>query len=1270
VTFNYTVANGTGTTTGQVRVVPIPAPEQLRPPEAGPDDAIVHAGDVVTIPVLKNDTHPDGQELTLTDELKEAPPASAGEAFVSEDTVRFRAGKEAGTYHAVYEVSDVNGQKDSAQVTITVVDKPENAAPQLPDITARVLSGGTTRIPLNLNGSDPDGDYVTLSAIAGAPSKGTARIVDGFIDYTAAEADTGMDTFSYEVTDTRGAVGKGLVRVGVVPKPATNQPPQAGDDETTVRPDRTVAVRALENDTDPDGDEIGLVVNGFEGTGDLKPKAVEDDVVVTAPGETGSHSFYYGIQDTYKARAGGAITVNVDSNAPLLRPIAHDDVVTSDDVEGASSVTVDVRANDIDPDGVAAELEVTVDPSLEGVRVTEEGSLEVQLTARTQVITYTVTDMDGLEAKAFVRVPGDQARPHLKPGLEPLKATSGEPLTIELADYVVVREDHKARITEGETVKGIEGQAQAPDKDTIIYTSAADYAGAASVSFEVTDGVDAEDPKGLSAVLTLPIDVTPSNNMPPKITGTPVLEVAEGEESSVDLSRYVKDPDKDPLTFEVKGNAGITPTVSGTAVSAMVDPSVSKGTFQQLPLTVSDGKNPPVSGELTVKVVGSTRDLVQTTDDVVVDAHQGEATTIPVLANDTNPFPGKDLELVGSATVETGSGTASYSGSQLVVTPGEDFTGAMVVRYTVQDATQDPDREVDGIAKLTVLGKPEAPRAPRVEEVRSGTVVLSWEQPNNNGSDITGYTLRTTTGQEHACATTTCTFDGLKNNVKYKFTVTATNEVGESEPSPASREARPDEKPEQPSPPSLKFGDKQLTVTWQNKRYTDRSPIECVNLEISPAPTDGVTQKTCQPGNQVVWTGLENGTAYTVRVQAKNQAPDPSDWSEPSAAEIPAGKPETPAAPRADRTNDLGGGRIDVAWTAPANNGDAIRMYYVGVYQDGSKVRTVTTAETSTNISDLNPESSYTFTVQAENKAGRSQVSGQSNSQVPYGQPTTPSGVQASNPGDHRATVSWNAIPAAQFRGPAHRYEVSANGAGSPSAGNNTSYVYEGLNNGTDYTFQVRACNQSMCSEWSSPSNAVRPYGPVPRPSISASGGDRQVTFTWDGSAQNGRPTTVKVDGAFESSSKTGTHTVTTGYSQNLSACIQVFDDRNQASERVCANATSEAKPNPTASVTHGSRVNNGDCNTRSCAHFYINFTDFEPGNHQVACWAHDTPEVKGWHDIVYHAKSWGGSYKKTYNFGDGTGGMQLDCFFGHPGVPVRVLIDGQEYSVTNWWNG
>jgi hypothetical protein len=1265
VVLDYTVANGSGTATGQIRVVPIPAPAQLRPPEAGPDEATVHAGDVVTIPVLKNDTHPDGLEMTLTDELQEAPPAEAGEAFVSEDTVRFRAGQEAGTYHAVYEVEDSNGQKDSAQVTINVVDDPQNGAPQLPDIEARVLSGGIVRIPLPLDGTDPDGDYVTLSSISGAPSQGSATIVDGFIDYQAADDGSGLDSFTYQVMDTRGAPAEGTVRVGIATPPASNQEPHAVDDETRVRPGRTVAVAALDNDSDPDGDQIGLVAKGFEGSDDVDPKAVDDDVVVEAPGEEGAYSFYYGIQDTFKARASGAITVNVDQDAPLLRPIAHDDVVTADDVEGSSSVTVKVLDNDVDPDGVASDLEVAVDDSLEGVRVTESSSLEVQLTESARVITYTVTDMDGLEAKAFVRVPGDQSRPHVKPGQGPLKATSGEPLTIDLAKYVVVREDREPRITEEDTVKAVEGTVSVTDHDTVVYTSAEDYAGAASVSFEVTDGDGPDDDQGLTSVLTLPIDVSPAKNMPPKISGTPVLEVAAGEEATVDLSRYVKDPDKDPLTFDVTSGEGISTSISGATVTGQVEPSVTKGTFRELPLTVSDGMNPPVETTLTVEVVASTRPLVQTTEDVVSDAHQGEAETMSVLDNDTNPFPEDELTLSGVPTVDTGHGTASYSGNQLVVTPDENFTGAMLVRYRVQDATKDPDREVDGIAKLTVLGKPEPPRAPRVEEVRSETVVLTWDQPNNNGSDITGYTLRTNTGQERACATTTCTFDGLQNNVKYTFTVTATNDVGESDPSPASREARPDEKPEKPAPPSLKFGDSELTVTWKNRTYTDRSPIECVNLEISPPPANGVTQKTCVEGGQTVWDGLANGTAYTVSVQAKNDAPDPSDWSEPSAPETPAAPPAAPAAPTATRVNTAVGGQITVNWNAPANNGDAIDKYWLGVYTDGKLVKAIDTTATEQTVQDLSTGSSYTFRVRATNKAGEGPASPFSNEVVPYGTPDTP-GQPSAKLGSNtsgQADVQWSAI--GEFRGTSPRYEVQASGMTWKNAGNATSYTYTGLNNGTDYTFVVRACNAYVCSEPSAPSNAVTPYGPVPKPSISASGGDRQVTFTWDARATNGRTTTVVVSGAITSAQKSGTQSATAGYSQVKRACVTVTDTEGQRNES-CAEARSDAQPDPQAWVTPGSSVNNDQCSHSSCAYFVVNTKDFTAGTHKVSCFANGTPSVPGWHDIVNHSTNWAGSTQTPYSL-KANGQTQLRCFFGHPGAQVAVMIDGKRYASRTW---
>ncbi|MEK8225718.1 Ig-like domain-containing protein [Oerskovia sp. M15] len=176
------------------------------------------------------------------------------------------------------------------------------------------------------------------------------------------------------------------------------------DDEVTVRPSRTVSVAALANDTDPDGDQIALRPAGLEVDKSLKAEVVTDRVVLTSPAQAGATSFYYGIEDTFGARGAASITVKVDQDAPLLAPIARDDAVPVDSILGRTSVNVPVLENDDDPDGVASEL--TVSTQTAGVSVDDDGILTVPLTQARQVITYTVTDVDGLASKAFVKVPG------------------------------------------------------------------------------------------------------------------------------------------------------------------------------------------------------------------------------------------------------------------------------------------------------------------------------------------------------------------------------------------------------------------------------------------------------------------------------------------------------------------------------------------------------------------------------------------------------------------------------------------------------------------------------------------------------------------------------------------------------------------------------------------------------------------------------------------------------------------------------------------------
>ncbi|WP_189671437.1 fibronectin type III domain-containing protein, partial [Promicromonospora soli] len=413
------------------------------------------------------------------------------------------------------------------------------------------------------------------------------------------------------------------------------------------------------------------------------------------------------------------------------------------------------------------------------------------------------------------------------------------------------------------------------------------------------------------------------------------------------------------------------------------------------------------------------------------------------------------------------------------------------------------------------------------------------------------------------------------------------------------------------------------------------------------------------------WTGLENGTAYTVRVQAKNDAPDPSDWSDPSAPETPAAPPAAPAAPTAQRVDTAVGGQIRVTWTAPANNGDAIDKYWLGVYTGGELVKAIDTTETSQTVQDLSTGSSYKFRVRATNKAGNGPASPFSNEVVPYGTPDTPGQPTASlgSNTSGQANVRWSGIGA--FRGDGARYEVQANGAGARSAGNTTSYTYSGLNNGTSYSFQVRACNAYTCSAWSASSNAVTPYGPPPNPTISASGGSGQVTFTWDARGTNGRATTVVVSGAISSTAKSGTQSASASPGQAKQACVTVTDSEGQKSDTVCDSASALQ---PRAWVTQGDV--RGGCES-TCRYWVVNWSGFDSGNHEVACWAGDTSSEGGpsyWHDIHEpHPPTWAASIK--YPMNGSSGSRQLSCYMGanYNGVEVAFMVDGERYEISRW---
>lgn len=1201
-TISYTVSNGTASASGEVSVLPVEGPGTLLPPSAAADTATVRVGDVVNIPVLENDVSPTGDTLTLNPVLAQGIDPLDGQTFTAENMLRFVAGETAKTVYAIYEVRDSTGQSDSAQVRINIRprDDERNTPPVPKNLEGRAIAGTTVRIPVPLDGLDSDGDSVFLNGIEEAPRFGAAVPGPNYIDYTASATAAGTDSFTYSVRDRLGLVNTGTVRVGIAPIAEANQKPVAVDDAVTVRPGREVAVPALQNDSDPDGDPISLDPEGVTAQNpEMNARADAGRVRFTVPAEAGSYNVRYAVRDNRGGSANGNVAVVSDPNAELLAPVARDDRVEVAEIRGRTAVDVAVLENDEDPDGVAEDLKVSVDPS----RITASAAgdrVRVELLEEAQIIPYTVQDMDGGTATAVIWVPGLSAQyPTLRSNAV-LEVEAAQTLDLELAELVEVREGRTPRITEAAKVSGIGSSNRdtwVADEDTLAYTADGNYAGLGSMTFEVTDGSGPDDPDGLKATLTVLINVLPQpeQNLPP-VMSPGSLEAAIGEDAvTLDLAPLASDPnpgDAGKLSFALAGPvpAGFEARLSGTVLSVSAADGATVGTLGQLGVTVTDGRSEPVAGRVDLAVLGSSRPLPVAADDSVDDAVQGRAVTVPVLDNDDNPFPETPLEIM-EATAD-GNGTASIQGNSVVVTPDVDFVGSMSVQYRVQDKTGQADRRASARILLTVQGRPDAPATPVVESTRSRTVVLAWDPPAANGAPITGYTVTGAGGFSQACPATTCTLTGLTNNVEYAFSVTATNVNGTSEPSPQSAVVRPDTQPAQPAPPVLTFGDKQLGVSW-TPPANDGSPIESYDLQISPVPASGVSQKTVPASmTQTTWTGLANGTSYRVRVQARNAAPEPSGFSDYSAAEVPAGAPAAPGSPTTARADSVGTqSQLTVDWNDTAANGAPVTQYQLRESQGSTVVRTLEAGAVSNmTVRVDNSEQNYTYAVRALNKAGWSDWGPASAPRRAVGTPDAPAApsLAASRTGAEGRSVTITFSPlSASARNGARAEEVSyrASFSDGRSLAVSSGQEITGFSNGANISARLTAVVNSDGSSYDSPasaaSSAVQVYGSPGTPTASGSNGgegSKTATLSWGPPNQNAHDVAqvqISVDGGgWENAAANGSRTVGNGYNQDHSIRVRVLNSQGTPGAEAAASARTGAEPPPsTWSLTVGNQL-------------------------------------------------------------------------------------------------
>lgn len=1140
-----------------VRVAP-PSPGQS--PVAGSDEASVHLGGTVGIPVLVNDYDPDADPISIVpSSVRITSTPAVGQLFAEGDRVVYVAPSPdeqaaTSTVFGVYSITD--GQHVvEAQVKIGVRDLAENAPPSPADVLVRAFAGDRVTIPLPRYGLDPDGDPVeVISQSLPITTRGQVTFdkeTQSFV-YDAPAA-TGQDSFSFDLRDAPargdGAVGKLTVRISVA-EPVGNSPPVAVDDTFEVLPDQVTSIPVLANDTDPDGDTILLapqagVDQPRSGAGSTAVNADGQRIDFTATGAVGtSADFQYRIvDDRGSAPVIGTVHVDVVATVTNKPPVARDDLRPA--AKTGDVLTIDVLRNDRDPENdplsvqcgaesttYCAPMEVTVDG------VTRQ-ALEVTMGTTSLSFTYIVSDashqtVETGAARAAVQIPLVREQQNRPPTCQSLRvdvpADAADPFTVPIdvvtqcsdpdGDAVAIWRDAKPAVASGTAIT--DAQLVWDQGDSFTFHRDPEVSGEVLVRYQVQD---AKQGAGTGDVLLVIVGKT---NTPPTVKPLTQRLEAGASPVTIDLATAVTDPDPgdlDAMRFGgVSGSdaGGVTADLSGSVLTLqaprtdlVVDGEAPK-TFT-IDYTATDPDGEPVPGTVAVTVLPSNKPGPTARDDRMDDVKQGGTGSVNVLVND---LPGDASDPVlsqlvvtttdGAATGANGqAGTVHIDGSgNAVFTPTPGFHGAATFSYTVQDGRHTPAKQATANVSVNVLDKPDRPAQPSVGDQQSGVATVTFAPTPDNGSPITSYAV-TWPGGSKDCgiAAGQCVVSGLTNGTEYVFQVTATNAVGTSEPSVASQPYTPDQVPDQPPQPTADWGDKSATVTWGGITNPG-SPLTAVRIDVSPSDVGSATLPGSASGTYT-FTGLKNGTPYTFTLTAVNSAKPngQSAPSTPSLAVTPAGAPGNVAAP----TLAEGDGLVTAAWSPANANGDPAGLTYTVKLMNGTTVeRTVgPLTSTSTTVQATNGQK-YRVVVEINNKftlrSGSPVVTPSSNEITPSGKPKAPASLTstANLPGAARLVIGATNNNGA----PIDSYTVTAsNGGGTQTfAGSDSGATVDfgGLANGQTYTFTVVAHNKNGNGDSTTSSNSAVPYGPPVAPTLDCRVSGSSVICSYSQNSLNG----------------------------------------------------------------------------------------------------------------------------------------------------------------------
>ena len=418
------------------------------------------------------------------------------------------------------------------------------------------------------------------------------------------------------------------------------------------------------------------------------------------------------------------------------------------------------------------------------------------------------------------------------------------------------------------------------------------------------------------------------------------------------------------------------------------------------------------------------------------------------------------------------------------------------------------------------------PSAP-VLTVKSGdgSATLSWTLPDDGGSVITGYDycsytppnscvwLDTGSGLKRALVV-----EPLTNGTAYHFQVRAKSAQRDGAASTAAIQTPAATPGGEDLVLSVEEeGDGEVTLSWEPPPASPAREVRRYEYRVAVQGAWGpwIRANVVLGSPELVVSNLVNGVEYSFEVRALSDigAGKPSN----AVAATPQADTATVDRPSAPTLLDpvAGDGRVDLSWRPAVARASPVERYeyrYAATGEPFPRAWTPVGNVLEVTVSALTNGVSYTFEVRAVDEDGRDgDASSRKNATpvaAPARRPDAPAGF-AADAGDGEVKLRWDALGPTSGGGATdggaaierYEYRYAVTGEDFPLAWVRVGYALEatvpGLDNGVQYTFQVRAVNRLGEGAHAEAVSSPRAGLPDAPRAVTARAGDGSVTLGW-----------------------------------------------------------------------------------------------------------------------------------------------------------------------------